>query len=49
MEKIAISVKISKELKGKFDNILLKEHRSQAQQIEYWIENYKLNDKKEGN
>ena len=40
-----LNIRINPELKEKFNQICEQEHRSQAQQIEYWIENYKFKDK----
>jgi len=40
-----IHIRINSTLKEKFNQICEQEHRSQAQQIEYWIENYKFKDK----
>ena len=40
-KKEAISVRVSEEIKAKFLSICEKEHRTQPEQIAYWIENYK--------
>lgn len=42
-----LNMRISPEFKEKLNLICQQEHRTQSAQIEYWIENYKLEDEKE--
>jgi len=49
MKTSKINIRISDDLKERFLKICEKERRSQTEQIAYWIENYKLENKeKEG-
>lgn len=41
-----LTIRIKPEIKTKLFKIAEAEHRSAAQQIEYWIANYKLNEQK---
>ena len=45
-----IYIRVEKDIKEKLKEICKKEHRTQSDQISYWIENYKLNteESKEG-
>jgi len=45
-KKEAISVRVSEEIKAKFIAICEKEHRTQPEQIAYWVENYKRDNEK---
>lgn len=44
-KKEAISVRVSFDTKEKLLAICEQEHRTQSEQISYWIENYKLEEK----
>ena len=44
-----LNMRINPEIKERLNLICQQEHRSQAEQIEYWIENYKFKDEKESN
>lgn len=39
----ALYIRIDQTIKDKLNEICKREHRTQSEQISYWIENYKLN------